>query len=170
VFSWVHDRIGAALWRASLRSEIMGVPVGVPPTHPDGASVRAALYQALNLLASHEPAAFQRLRRLFKGIMVVDDSHPEGGLWHPRARLCVIRSHVFLRRRYTTELIALTIAGLGMQATLGIHGPPATKRDWANREVLCAMAQLAVARKLPVGDDLIDALHRLIDQWSKGAA
>jgi len=121
---------------------------------------------ALDLIQRHSPAALDRIHSHFHGILVV------GGLRHRRghldrhARLCVLAGQHMIDPVGSSEEVALTLVHEDMHALLHELGIPSGPRSRANAEVVCSLAELALARRLPAARHLVESLHSTIDDWA----
>jgi len=152
--------------------------VGVFCEGPDREACFQRIAAALILIRQHDPSTFTRIRTRFSGILVFGNERYRLAYWKHSGRLCVITVRYILSPESSPEDLALTLAHEAMHARLFDLGDEYIEGRRARIEVICAMAELALARQLPESRALVEqAEHRIQDfastsetHWSSATA
>jgi hypothetical protein len=124
------------------------------------------LAAALELIKAHHPPTHERIRKHFAAIVVFGMERYKAGHWDGARKLCFITEHYLTSADTTPDRLSLTLAHESMHARLDALGAEYPDGRRAPIEVMCAMAELALARRLPDGAPLIEATERRIGEWS----
>jgi hypothetical protein len=157
------------LFRLSTKVVHRGVTIGVLwPTAADHRAVER-VKDALDLLAVHAPIQLKRLRDLVHGVSI----WPGGpaGSYLSAARHIAIRCSEHLDASIPSATrIACTLAHEATHAYLASRGIRATDSNRHRVEYICYRAEIALARRLPDSDSIIEnaefALTQPASFWS----
>ena len=169
----IPDFLLAGLERAWLRllcwlsaSRTMhGIKVSVFVDNHDHCFER--LDEALDLIAQYDPTTLDRMRKFFGGILVFGVERYRRAHWNDTSRLCVL-TETYVRSSARPEDLALTLVHELMHARLHRAGVEYREGRRAAIEVLCAMAELAFARRVAMNPSLAEDRGRRIEEWSTG--
>lgn len=161
------------LFRRAERRDFAGVHVAFHWPEPDEAVAGfAKCAEALELLARFDPRRLERIRRHADGILLFGSV---GGLaqWVAPARVIVLRGTYVLAPETSAAELASTLVHEGTHAwleSLGISYEP----DRRERiEAICFHSELAFARRIPDGGDLVARagrqLQRAPEYWADAA-
>jgi hypothetical protein len=155
-----------AIWRISSSRQLHMIRTAVwaGATNRDRCFDRVD--EALDLIERYDPATLASLRRHFAGILVFGEERFRSAHWNQSARLCVITSLYLESPNISPERIALTLVHENTHATLLALGIPYLDGRRACIEVICAMAELAFARRMTLNPELIRRTERRIEDWS----
>ncbi len=155
-----------ALWRISAARPLHKIRTAVWM----GAANRDRCFdrvdEALDLIEYYDPATLASIRQHLAGIFVFGEERFRSAHWKDYARLCVITSHCLESPGVHPEDIALTLVHENMHARLCAAGIPYEDGRRARIEVICAMAELAFARRVALNPDLARGTERRIEEWS----
>jgi len=124
--------------------------------------------EALDLIARFDPDTLGSIQKQFRGILVFGEERFRSAYWVNEAALCVITSRHLESEKTQPEHIALTLVHELTHARLCASGIPYEEGRRGSIEVICAMAELAFAQKLPNRPDLTERAERRITEWSAG--
>ena len=156
-----------AIWRLAPSRVLHRIRTTVWLAADDPEKCFSRVDEALDLIERYDPITLQSIQRLFRGICVFGDERFRAASWIPAANLCVITSR-YLESDAAAQRVALTLAHEHMHARLWALGVPYHDGRRARIEVLCAMAELALARRLPHSPGLVEHVERRIEDWSTG--
>jgi hypothetical protein len=158
------------LYRLSSKRVARGVEIGLPPENAEGPK----LEQALELIATHSPTDWARLRRRVRRILVFQ--HLDGQAeWHRSPRVVALAAAFLARPGIEPAHVAATLVheathawleGLGFEYVTGRRG---------RIEAICYRREAAFARRLAGGERLASYYDDLAqaalgsDQWSQSA-
>src|SRR6266404_8475502 len=119
---------------------LQGVRVTVFVDDPADCFDRIA--EGLDLLARYDPDTLDRLRGLFRGILVFGKERFHRAYWNGDSRLCVLTESYVQSSAHQPESITCTLVHEAMHARLDKAGVRYREGRRAAIEVLCAMAEL----------------------------
>jgi hypothetical protein len=122
--------------------------------------------EALELIERYDPTTMDDIRRHFRGILVLGSERFRLAHWNDNARLCVITGPHLADPATTPERVALTLVHENMHARLCAAGVPYHDGRRAHVEVICAMAVLAFARRVPFDSGLVERAERQVETWA----
>jgi hypothetical protein len=133
----------------AVRREIRGIPVRVINTRRDidTGQVLNRLNEALDLIATHSPRQFQRLRQDLAGIVV--RRFPCRGAYFHQERECLVELTFTVNFRHTLPEIAASILHEATHARVSRMCGPLPQEQRAREERLCRRAELAFGQSLP---------------------
>ncbi len=134
------------------------------PAHPDRGF--AQLDTALALIDQFYTGGVTALRQLVHGVLVFGMEGHRLAYWNSRTRRCVLTESYVASADTTSESIALTLVHEAMHARLAALGERYRDGRRAHVEVLCGMAELAFARRLPSHDQLVAQAIYQIEKWA----
>jgi len=159
----------AWLWfvfRMSSSRALHGIPAAVLGDDPEHCFDR--LDEALDLIARYDPTTLDRMRTLFRGILVFGGERYRRAYWNDTARLCVVTETYVRSSTQRPEDLALTFVHEMTHARLHRAGVEYREGRRAAIEVICAMAELAFARRVTLDPSLAEGRERRIEEWSTG--
>jgi len=124
--------------------------------------------EALDLVERYDPRTMDEIRRHFDGILVLGSERFRLAHWHDNARLCVITGPHLATSSTSPENVALTLVHENMHAKLCAAGLGYAEGRRAPIEVICGMAELAFARRVPYSTGLVERAEGQIERWSAG--
>jgi hypothetical protein len=143
----------------------------------DNEGVFARVNAALSLLAHYDPIRLAQLRRYARALFVIGRGGAYWGTWVESLKLCVIAEVLVDSDSTAPEDAASVIVHEITHARLHHFGLDHSKRTAEDRmriEHICCRRQIAFARRLPNGDELIDRARAHIaepaEYWSQRAA
>ena len=151
------------VWLFSARRTVHGIRAAVFAEDADKCFER--LDEGLVSIAEHDPHAFSNLQ-LFGGILVFGNERFRSAYWSDSARLCVVTERYLLSPSLRSEELALTLVHEAMHARLYKAGVTYREGRRAAIEVLCAMAELRLARRIPPQNELVGEIEGRIDNWA----
>ena len=124
--------------------------------------------EALDLIARFAPATLDEIRHRFAGILVFGTERLRLAHWNNNAKLCIITGPYLANSATAPEDVAMTLVHESMHARLS--GARVSYREGrrAPVEVICAMADVAFARRVPNHTPLVRACEQRIEAWSLG--
>jgi hypothetical protein len=123
--------------------------------------------EALDLLQRHDLTSLKSLQRYFYGIFIFGTERYRSAYWLDEAALCVLTTRYLESPTVTVHDVALTLVHEGMHARLCAWGVPYPDGRRAQVEVICAMAELALARRMPHLPHLAERLEHRIEKWAR---
>jgi len=123
--------------------------------------------EALELIARYDPKTMEEIQRHFDGILVLGSERFRLGHWNDNAKLCVITGPHLASSASSPELVALTLVHENMHARLCAAGISYRDGRRAPVEVICAMAELAFARRIPHSVELVERAERRLDNAAR---
>jgi hypothetical protein len=154
--------------RLSSRRVLHDIKVAVFLEAPDDEQCFDRLEEGLDLIARCDPATLNRIRQHFAGILVFGSERFRAAHWSQSGRLCVLTTRYLQSSTLLRESVALTLVHENMHARLDQLGVGYTEGRRAAVEVLCAMAELAFARRISSDATWAKGVEELIDKWSTG--
>ena len=153
------------VWLLSSRRTLRGVKTAV--FAGDATACFDKIDQALQLIERNDQVTLGLMREQFGGLLVFGKEGFRAAYWSRSGRLCVLTESYVQSPTLTPALLALTLVHEAMHARLALAGVQYTDGRRAPIEVLCAMAELAFARRL---EDvaLAQTAERCINDWSTG--
>ena len=122
--------------------------------------------EALDLIERYDPTTLDSIRQHFAGILVCGTERFRLAHWNDNAKLCIITEPYLAGSSSSPESVASTLVHENMHARLCAAGVPYKDGRRAHIEVICAMAELAFARRLPFGSELVQRTERRIEDWA----
>ena len=156
------------IWRLAPSRRLHGIRTAVWAAANDPERCFDRVDEALDIIGRFDPDSFQSIRQRFRGIFVFGDERFRSAYWSDDASLCVITSRYLESPTTASEDVAATLVHENMHARLCAAGVSYPDGRRASIEVICAMSQLAFARRLPYHRDLVQRLEQRIDAWSTG--
>ncbi len=154
------------IWRWSVTRTLHGIRVAV--FEPDNAAqCFDRLDAALGLIARYDPTTFESIRKHFAGVLVFGIERYRAAHWNENAHLCVITYVYVQSATVRAEDVALTLVHENMHARLDGAGVEYKEGRRAPIEVLCAMAELAFARRLPLDRNLAQRVEGRVEEWAR---
>ena len=154
------------MWRLSPRRTLHRIAVAVSSDAEERAACFDRVEEALDLIARYDPATLDDMRGRFDGILVFGTERFRVAYWHQAAGLCVLTASYVLSTSLHPESVAMTLVHENMHARLDRAGVVYREDRRAAIEVLCAMAELAFARRIAWDESLVTRTERRIDEWS----
>jgi len=155
-----------AMWRLSQVRLLHGIPTAVSLEAGDPRRCFDRLDEALDLLERYDPRTLDSIREHFAGIIAFGREPFRVAYWNNTARLCVVTVRYLESPGASPEGVASTLVHENMHATLRGLGTPYADGRRAPIEVICAMAELAFARRIPSNPKLAELAERRIDEWA----
>ena len=165
--SWWLDRVTRrTIWRWSSARVLRGIRTAAlaDPGHVTICFRR--IEDALELIERHDSTTLSRVRAHFDGILVMGAEPFRVAHWNQAARLCVITVKYLTAADTTSAHVALTLAHESMHARLCALGVKYEEGRRAVIEVLCGMAELALARRLPNEPELVMRRGARVTAWA----
>jgi hypothetical protein len=135
-------------WRAPI-SEPHGLPIWAPFLKRDeAADVAARVTEALDLLRTHSPQRFGRVRRSIRGFMVFGKSD-EYASYHRATRICELNEKFLATPEATVTAIATVLVHEATHGWLFDLGIPYDEPKRHRVELICFKAELLTAQRLP---------------------
>jgi len=153
------------IWRSTHRRNLHGIRTAALTDREEAALCFRRIDEALTLLDQNDPITLGRLREYCDGILVFGNETFQLAHWDESARLCVITIPHVTSPNTTSADIALTLAHESMHARLGALGARYVDGRRAHIEVLCAMAELASARRLSE-PRLVQRVEATLTRWA----
>jgi hypothetical protein len=153
------------IWCVSSRRTFRGLRVAT--LAEDQESVLARVDAALELIERHDAATFRRVRQL-AGILVLGEETYRLGHFVKSVRLCVLTERFLGSPATRPADVALALAHESMHAVLWDLGADYAEGRRAHIEVICVMAERALARRLPGEARLVEQSERRIEEWASG--
>ena len=156
------DRILLWFFRNSERQDILGVPVVVPADQRNGDAAFAKITAAFDLLRDHGSRSLDDLRRHTNGVFVwatagaLGEWHRDRGWWFSKRHTLTIKARpheISLQPSFTKQARAVGCEGVHVFAGAAS----------ANQKV-CFRRQLAFARRLSEGGDLVGQAERQLQR------
>jgi len=168
IFRFVDASIVRFTWRFSPARVLHRIRVAICL-----ADAREDLYfdrvdEALDLIARFAPATLDEIRHRFTGILVFGTERFRLAHWNNNAKLCIITGPHLANSAAAPEEVAMTLVHESMHARLSGAGVSYREGRRAPIEVICAMAELAFARRVPNLTPLVRACEQRIERWSLG--
>lgn len=157
------DRILLWFFRNSERQDILGVPVVVPAGQRNGDAAFAKITAAFDLLRDHGSRSLDDLRRHTNGVFVWATAGALGE-WHRDTRLVVLEETHVNDQGTSARDIASTLVHESTHARLDAKGFTYSPERRARIEKVCFRRQLAFARRLSEGGDLVGQAERQLQR------
>jgi len=154
-----------AIWRSTHRRNLQRIRTAALTDREEAALCFGRIDEALTLLDKSDPITLARLRKYCDGILVFGTETFRLAHWNKSARLCVITLPHVTSPNTTGADLALTLAHESMHARLGALGARYVEGGRAHLEVLCAMAELASARRL-AEPRLVQRTEAKLTRWA----
>jgi hypothetical protein len=122
--------------------------------------------EALDLIERYDPGTLDDIRRHFDGILVMGTERFRLAHWNDNAELCIITEPHLDSSSTAPEGVALTLVHENMHARLCAAGVSYDDGRRAPVEVICGMAELAFARRVPYSLGLVERAERRIETWA----
>jgi len=162
----VGQALVGGLWRWSPSRDLLGIRTAIFADSGVAEVSFQRINSALGLIQRHHPPTFDRIRTQVRGILGFGTEHYRLAHWDNAARLCVVTVHYLQSADTTPSHLALTLAHESMHARLSALGAKYADGRRAHLEVICAMAELALARRLPDSALHVERVQRLISNWA----
>ncbi len=153
------------IWRSTHRRNLHGIRTAALTDREEAALCFRRIDEALTLLNQNDPMTLARLREYCDGILVIGTETFRLAHWDESARLCVITIPHVTSPDTSSADVALTLAHESMHARLGALGARYVDGRRAHLEVLCAMAELASARRLSE-PRLVQRTESTLTRWA----
>ena len=154
------------IWRWSPHRDLHGIRAAVFGDPDLKAASFGRIDSALGLIQQHDPDTLARFRTHVRGILAFGVEHHRVAYWESDSRRCVITARYLESAETTSEDLALTLVHESMHARLFALGARYDDGRRAHVEVICAMAELAFAHRLPDAGRYIEAVERRLSRWA----
>ena len=155
-----------AIWRWSPHRDLHGIRAAVFGDPDLEAASFGRIDSALGLIEHHDPATFARFRTHVRGILAFGIERHRVAYWENDAGRCVITARYLQSADTTPEDLALTLVHESMHARLFALGARYDDGRRAHAEVICAMAELAFAHRLPNAARYVEPVERRLSRWA----
>jgi len=162
----VGRKLLTGIWRWSPRRDLRGIRTAVLGDPDLTQASFDRIDSALSLIEQRDPATFRRIRTHVRGILAFGDEHHRAAYWQNDTGLCVITTRYLESAETSTEDLAFTLAHESMHALLFALGARYDDGRRAYVEVICAMAELAFAHRLPDAEPHVERLARRVTRWA----